>query len=73
MSKRKALAFAPVRNLMKSVGAQIVARDAVDLVVSATESKIKACTADALKIARNANHIKITPGDLKIAFESCKL
>lgn len=66
MAKRKALAWSPVRDLMKSVGAQIVARDAVDFLLAFLEDTAKELTADALKLTRHAKRTKLTKADLEL-------
>lgn len=74
MAKKKALAWSPVRDLMKSVGGQVVARDAVDLLISALEDKAKACTSSALKLARHSKRTKVMREDVSLALkEDCKL
>jgi len=69
MSKKKALAWSPVRNLMKSVGAQIVARDAVDLMISFLEEKAKGITTDALKLTRHSKRTKLTRDDIDLVLK----
>nr|MDO8115228.1 NFYB/HAP3 family transcription factor subunit [Candidatus Sigynarchaeota archaeon] len=59
-----ALAWSPVRNLMKSVGAQIVARDAVELLIAFMEEKAKAITSDALKLTRHSKRTKLSKDDI---------
>jgi histone H3/H4 len=72
MSKKKALAWSPVRNVMKSVGAQIVARDAVDLMISFLEETAKAITTDALKLTRHSKRTKIMRNDIDLALKMKK-
>ena len=69
MSKKKALAWSPVRNIMKSVGAQIVARDAVDLMISFLEEKAKSITTDALKLTRHSKRTKIMRDDIDLVLK----
>ena len=69
MSKKKALAWSPVRDLMKSVGAQIVARDAVDLLISFLEEKAKSVTSDALKLTRHSKRTKLTRDDIDLVLK----
>jgi histone H3/H4 len=54
MAKKSALAWKPVRDIMKSVGAQIVAKDAVDLMIVILADKAKALTTDALKLTQHS-------------------
>ncbi len=61
---KKHLAFSPVRDLMKSVGAQVVARDAVELLISFLEEQAKAVTSSALKITRHGKRTKLTMDDI---------
>jgi histone H3/H4 len=69
MAKKHALAWSPVRDLMKSVGAQIVARDAVDMLIAFLEDKGKAVTASALKLTRHSKRIKLTREDIDLALK----
>ena len=64
MAKRKALAWSPVRDLMKSVGAQVVAHDAVNMMISFLEDKAKEITANALKLTRHSKRTKLTKNDI---------
>ncbi|HME54362.1 MAG TPA: histone-like protein [Candidatus Lokiarchaeia archaeon] len=72
MSKKKALAWSPVRNIMKSVGAQIVARDAVDLMISFLEEMVKSITTDALKLTRHSKRTKIMRDDIDLVLKMMK-
>jgi len=54
---------------MKSVGAQIVARDAVDLMISFLEEKAKAITTDALKLTRHSKRTKLTRDDIDLVLK----
>ncbi len=69
MAKKKGLAWSPVRDLMKSVGAQIVARDAVDLLISFLEDSAKDVTAKALKLTRHSKRTKLTAGDINLVLK----
>jgi histone H3/H4 len=69
MAKKKALAWSPVRDLMKSVGAQIVARDAVDLLISFLEETAKGVTANALKLTRHSKRTKLTRSDIDLVLK----
>ena len=51
---------------MKSVGAQIVARDAVDLMIKALEEDIKDITTKAMKITRHSKRTKLTKDDIEL-------
>ncbi|MHA1684575.1 MAG: histone-like protein [Promethearchaeota archaeon] len=67
MAKKKGLAWSPIRDLMKSVGAQIVARDAVDLLKKTLEERAKDVTTTALKITRHGKRTKISRDDVEMA------
>ncbi len=69
MAKKKALAWSPVRDLMKSVGAQIVARDAVDLLISFLEDSAKDVTSQALKLTRHSKRTKLTREDIDLVLK----
>ncbi|MHA1794243.1 MAG: histone [Promethearchaeota archaeon] len=69
MGKRKALAWSPVRDLMKSVGAQIVARDAVDALIKYLEDRAKDITSSALKLTRHSKRTKVTKDDIELALK----
>ncbi|MHA1699966.1 MAG: histone [Promethearchaeota archaeon] len=69
MAKRKALAWSPVRELMKSVGAQIVARDAVDLLIKYLEERAKEITSNALRLTRHSKRTKLTKDDIELALK----
>jgi len=69
MAKRKNLAWSPVRNLMKSVGAQIVAHDAVDLLVSYLEDRAKEITSNAMKLTRHSKRTKLTKDDIDLVLK----
>lgn len=69
MAKRKALAWSPVRDLMKSVGAQIVARDAVDMLIGFLEEKAKDITTSALKLTRHSKRTKLTKEDIDLVLK----
>jgi histone H3/H4 len=69
MAKKNLLAWAPVRDLMKSVGAQIVARDAVDKMIDVLVDRAKLLTADALKLTRHAKRTKLTKEDIELVLK----
>jgi len=69
MSKSR-LPWMPVRDLMKSIGANIAARDAVDLVVKAAEDYIKRITSSALKLARHSRRTKVSRDDVDAVLKS---
>ena len=54
---------------MKSVGAQIVARDAVDLLISHLEELGKDITTAALKLTRHSKRTKLTKADIELVLK----
>ncbi|MHA1793671.1 MAG: histone-like protein [Promethearchaeota archaeon] len=68
-AKKRYLAWSPVRDLMKSVGAQIVARDAVNALIKHLEEKATAITTAALKLTRHSKRIKLTKDDIELALK----
>ena len=57
------------RKLMKKSGANIVARNAVDLLILNLEEVATALTQQALKFARHAKRKKITKDDMALAIK----
>ena len=54
---------------MKSVGAQIVARDAVDLLIKYLVEKAEAITSAALKLTRHSKRTKLTKDDIELVLK----
>jgi histone H3/H4 len=54
---------------MKSVGAQIVAHDAVDLLVSYLEDRAKEITSNAMKLTRHSKRTKLTKDDIDLVLK----
>lgn len=69
MAKKSSIAWSPVRSLMKSVGAQIVARDAVDYLIVKLTDLAKNATAGAMKLTGHSKRTKVTKGDLELWFQ----
>jgi DNA-binding protein len=70
MAKKKThFAWSPVRKLMKSVGAQIVARDAVELLIADLEETAKKLTKKALGFAKHAKRKKVSKDDMDLAIK----
>ncbi|MCP4763277.1 MAG: histone [archaeon] len=67
--KKRNIAWSPVRKLMKRNGANIVARDAVDLLILELEDKSKELTKKALSFAIHAKRKKITRDDMTLAIK----
>ena len=68
--KKRIFAWSPLRNLMKTAGAEIVSRDAVELLLNYLEKRAKELTAIALVIAKHSKRKKISAGDLGLAIEN---
>ena len=67
MAKKRFFAWSPIRALMSTVGAKIVARDAVNYIIEyLTEHSIN-LTKSALVLAKHAKRKKITTGDIQLA------
>jgi len=69
MAKKKYIAWSPVRALMSENGAKIVARDAVDYLVSYFTDKCIEITQRALTLAKHAGRKKITKADIQLAIQ----
>lgn len=67
MAKKKAaLPWSPIRDIMKSKGALIVARDAVNFMRSKAIEMIEDTTEAALKLTRHSKRTKLTRADLEM-------
>ena len=69
MAKRRYFAWSPLRAIMASVGAKIVARDAVDYLIDWLEEKSISMTTRALTFARHAKRKKITKADISLVIK----
>ncbi len=69
MGKAKIFAWSPIRELMKANGAEMVARDAVDELISVLERQAKDLTNRALEFSRHAGRKKVTAEDMNIALK----
>ena len=67
MAKQHAFAWSPVRALMADAGAEIVAKDAVEVLLDFLEDRATKLTSMALKFTRHANRKKVTAGDMELA------
>lgn len=67
MAKKRYFAWSPLRALMASQGAKIVARDAVGYLIEWLQEKSINLTTRALVLARHAKRKKITKGDISLA------
>lgn len=68
--KKRIFAWSPLRNLMKKAGAEIVSRDAVELLLNFLEKRAKELTVTALVFAKHSKRKKISAGDLGLAIEN---
>ncbi len=66
---KKIFAWSPIRKLMKDNGAEMVARDAVDSLISYLESVAKGVTNKALEMTRHAGRKKLTVEDMALAMK----
>ncbi|MHA1728123.1 MAG: histone [Promethearchaeota archaeon] len=63
----KVFAWSPIRELMKSCGAEMVSKDAVDELIEYLEVCAKALTNKALELSRHAKRKKLTESDMDLA------
>ena len=70
MAKKRYFAWSPLRALMTSAGAKIVAKDAVDYLITVLEEETKAITEKAIIFAKHAKRKKITGADIELAIKS---
>ena len=66
---KKAFAWSPIRELMKNNGAEIVARNAVEDLISYLEEIASQITSQALELAKHSGRKKVTANDMKIAMD----
>lgn len=69
MAKKRYFAWSPLRALMASVGAKIVARDAVGFLIDYLQEKSIDLTQRALILARHAKRKKVTKGDIGLSIK----
>jgi histone H3/H4 len=67
--KKRSFAWSPLRKLMKRSGANIVARNAVDLLILNLEETATKLTQKALSFAHHAKRKKITKDDMSLAIK----
>ncbi len=67
MSKKAQFARSPVREMMRKSGAQVVAQDAVELLIDHIEQAAKQLTKQALMYAAHAKRKKVTRDDILLA------
>ena len=68
--KRRIFAWSPLRALMKKAGAQIVSRDAVEMLLNYLEARSRKLTEVALIFAKHSKRKKISKGDMALAIEN---
>ncbi len=61
------IAKAPIRRLMKKEGANLVAAEALDKLISYLESSAADATKDAIKICKSDNRKRVTSADIRKA------
>ncbi|NVM54097.1 MAG: NFYB/HAP3 family transcription factor subunit [Candidatus Helarchaeota archaeon] len=69
MAKKRYFAWSPLRALMSSVGAKIVARDAVGYLIEWLQQKSIDLTQRALVLARHAKRKKVSKNDIGLAIK----
>lgn len=69
MAKRKnqAIAWSPLRAIMKKKGAEVVSRDAVLMLLNYLEDRAKKLTEAAVKFAKHSKRKKVTQQDVELA------
>jgi histone H3/H4 len=67
MAKKRYFAWSPLRAIMASVGAKIVARDAVDYLIDYLQKKTIELTKQSIVYARHAGRKKVTTADIDLA------
>lgn len=70
MAKKKYIAKAPIRRLMKREGANLVAEDAVKLLIKQLEKEAKSVTKSAIKIVKNDKRKRLMKEDVLEAVRS---
>lgn len=70
MAKKKYVAKAPIRRLMKREGANLVAEDAVELLIKQLEKEAKAVTKSAIKIVKGDKRKRLMKEDVLEAVRS---
>ena len=72
MATKKTFAWSPIRDLMRSSGAEMVAHDAVDQLIEHLEDRARQITMKALEMTRHANRKKVIKADVEMAYELLK-
>ena len=61
------IAKAPIRRLMKKEGADLVAAEALDKLISFLESSAATATKDAIKVCKEDKRKRVTAADIRAA------
>ena len=69
MAKKRFFAVSPVRALMAESGAKIVAREAVNYLVSVLQDKVINITNRAKELAKHSNRKKVSQADIELAIK----
>ncbi|TFF85794.1 MAG: histone [Promethearchaeota archaeon] len=69
MASKRYFAWSPLRALMGSVGAKIVAREAVDFLISYFTDHAIEITQRAMTLTKHAGRKKVTADDIHLAVE----
>ncbi len=71
MAKRKGeFAWSPIRRYMRASGAEIVSKQAVQVMIDFLEKRAKELTAASVMLAKHAKRKKVSAADMKLAIES---
>ncbi len=65
MARDSYIAKAPVRRLMKTEGADLVAEDALGFLIEKITAEAKRVTKDALKVVKDDKRKKVTAEDIR--------
>ena len=68
--KRGIFAWSPVRALMQEAGAEIVAREAVDVLLNFLEARARNITENALVFAKHSRRKKVSKADVALAIDN---
>jgi histone H3/H4 len=67
--KEHIFAWSPLRTLMKESGAEVVARDAVEVLLDYLEERARKITETALVFTRHSDRKKVSKADVELAIE----
>jgi histone H3/H4 len=65
--KRRIFAWSPLRKLMTDAGAEIVSKEAVEILLNFLEDRTKKLTSSALEFAKHSKRKKISKEDMSLA------